>query len=54
MKRISVAGLLSVVAAGQALASDLPLPRPAPPPRAPAAYTPGFNWSGVYFGINGG
>jgi outer membrane immunogenic protein len=40
---------------GAALAADLP---PAPPPRAPAVYTPAvlpvYNWSGVYVGINGG
>jgi outer membrane immunogenic protein len=54
MKRILVAGLLSVVAAGAALASDLPPPQRVPP-RAPVTYVaPVYNWGGFYFGINGG
>jgi outer membrane immunogenic protein len=42
---------------GQAFAADLPEPV-APPPRAPATYIPTvapvYNWSGIYFGVNGG
>ena len=56
MKQIFVAGLLLVVAAGSALASDLPPPQRVPP-RAPAAYVPVaplYKWGGLYFGINGG
>jgi outer membrane immunogenic protein len=52
MMRVLIAlatGLLSA----QALAADLPMRAP-PPPRAPVAYFPDFNWSGVYIGINGG
>jgi outer membrane immunogenic protein len=55
MKRILVSVMLSVVAAGQALAADLPQ---ALPPQAPAAYIPTvvpvYNWGGIYFGVNGG
>lgn len=45
--------------ATQVLASDLPPPTPAPPPRAPAAYVPAvvaqvYNWGGFYFGANAG
>jgi outer membrane immunogenic protein len=56
MKRILVAVMYSVVAAGSALAADLPPPAGAPP-RAPAVYLPPapiYNWSGIYFGVNGG
>lgn len=57
MTRILIAGVLALVAAGQAFAADLPQPAP-PPPRAPAAYIPApspvYNWTGVYLGINGG
>jgi outer membrane immunogenic protein len=60
MKRMLIAGALAFAAVGQALAADLPPPSEpmAPPPRAPATYVPtiapGYNWGGVYFGINGG
>jgi outer membrane immunogenic protein len=57
MKRILLAGAFAVVAAGQALAADLPPPM-APPPRAPATYMPApvpyYNWGGIYFGLNAG
>jgi outer membrane immunogenic protein len=57
MKRILFAGAFAFLAAGPALAADLP-PPPAPPPRAPATYVPApvpyYNWGGIYFGINGG
>jgi outer membrane immunogenic protein len=57
MKRILFAGALAFVAAGQALAADLPPPAP-PPPRAPAAYVPTivpvYNWTGFYIGGNAG
>jgi outer membrane immunogenic protein len=54
MKRVIITALLSLAAAGQALAADLPQPAP-PPPRAPAVYVaPVYNWAGVYIGINGG
>jgi len=57
MKRILFAGAFAFVAAGQALAADLPPPM-APPPRAPAVYMPApvpfYNWGGIYFGLNAG
>lgn len=50
------AAVLSIVAANQAVAADLP--QPAPPPQAPVAYIPTvapvYNWGGIYFGLNGG
>ena len=58
MKRMLMVAALGLVAGGQyALAADLPQ-APAPMPRAPATYVPTiapvYNWSGFYFGINGG
>jgi outer membrane immunogenic protein len=57
MKRLLFASALAFVAAGQALAADLPPPAP-PPPRAPAAYVPTvvpvYNWTGFYIGGNAG
>jgi outer membrane immunogenic protein len=58
MKRILMAGAVSLVAAGTAVAADLPPPNPMPPPRAPATYVPApmpvFTWAGVYLGGNAG
>jgi outer membrane immunogenic protein len=59
MRRVLFAGVFMLAAGGQALAADLPEPEAPPPPRAPATYIPVappafYNWSGVYFGINGG
>jgi outer membrane immunogenic protein len=56
MKRMLFAGALSLFAATPAaFAADLPA---GPPAQAPAAYVPVvapvYNWSGIYFGINGG
>jgi outer membrane immunogenic protein len=55
MKRIVSALMFSLIAAGGALAADLPQ---APPPQAPAMYVPVvapvYNWGGIYVGINGG
>src|SRR5580693_1393445 len=56
MKRILMAGAVTLAALTQAFAADLPPPM-APPPRAPAAYIPAppaWNWSGFYIGLNGG
>jgi|HubBroStandDraft_2_1064218.scaffolds.fasta_scaffold180649_1 outer membrane immunogenic protein len=57
MNRIFVTAMLSIVAAGSALAADLPQPAP-PPPQAPAMYVPtvapAYNWGGIYLGLNGG
>ncbi len=54
MKRLIITALLSIAAAGHALAADLPQPAP-PLPQAPAVYVaPVYNWAGVYIGINGG
>jgi outer membrane immunogenic protein len=57
MKRIFVTAMLSIAAAGSALAADLPQPAP-PPPQAPAMYVPAvapvYNWGGIYIGLNGG
>lgn len=56
MKRLFFATVaaVSVVLAGSASAADLPR-RPAMPAKAPAAYiAPGYNWTGLYLGINGG
>lgn len=55
MKRLLVAGALTLAAVGQVMAADLPLPYPAPQP--PASYYPGaapMNWGGFYIGANGG
>ncbi len=61
MRRILIAAALGFIGmvpgvVGQALAADLP--EPAAPPRAPATYVPMvapvYNWSGIYFGVNGG
>jgi outer membrane immunogenic protein len=56
MKRILITAMLSIAAAGGALAADLP--QPMPPPQAPVAYIPTvapvYNWGGIYVGINGG
>jgi outer membrane immunogenic protein len=54
MKRciIACAGLLAI-AAGAAQAADLP-PRYGAPYKAPVYYSPVYNWTGVYVGINGG
>jgi len=56
MKRTLMTAMLSIAAAGTALAADLP--QPAPPPQAPAVYIPTvapvYNWGGIYVGINGG
>jgi outer membrane immunogenic protein len=52
MRRILIAGICAL-AAGQALAADLP---PSPPPRAPAVYVPPapppFSWTAFYIGGN--
>jgi outer membrane immunogenic protein len=51
MKQIVAAVLLSIFAAGSALAADVELPS------APSGYYPAVqpvNWSGVYVGLNGG
>jgi outer membrane immunogenic protein len=54
MRRILIAGVCAL-AAGQALAADLP---PSPPPRAPAVYVPPapppFSWTAFYIGGNVG
>ena len=57
MKRALLsAAAMAILAAGQALAADLP--QPMPPPQAPVAYVPTvapvYNWGGIYFGVNGG
>jgi outer membrane immunogenic protein len=56
MKRVFVAclGLLAVmVSAAPSTAADLP-PRYARPSAQPAVYSPIYNWTGFYLGINGG
>ena len=51
MNRILAAVLLGA-SATTAMAADLPVPGPLPPP-VPYVY-PAYNWSGFYLGINGG
>ncbi len=55
MKQIIVAAILFLSGAAQSLAADLELPASAPMP-ASSYYpiTQPLNWSGFYFGINGG
>jgi outer membrane immunogenic protein len=56
MKRgvVACAGLLALAfAAGSAMAADLP-PRYQQPYAKVPVYSPGFNWTGFYLGINGG
>ena len=52
MKQVSVALMLSLAGAGQALAADIALPARLPG----ASYFPAatYNWGGGYFGLNGG
>ena len=55
MKRMLIAGVFALTAAGQALAADMPASYPSPQP--PASYYPAaapFNWGGFYVGANGG
>jgi len=55
MMRLFITAILSLAAAGTALAADLPQPAPV---QAPAVYVPTvapvYNWGGIYVGINGG
>lgn len=55
MMRLLITAVAPLLAAGSALAADLPQP---PPPQAPATYlpvaAPVYNWGGIYFGVNGG
>jgi opacity protein-like surface antigen len=53
MKRVIITAMLSILAAGNALAADL---LPAPPPQAQVFVTAPaiYNWAGAYVGINGG
>jgi len=54
MNRILIAGVVGLVAGGQAIAADLPM---ASPPTAPAYYKAAplpFSWTGIYLGVNGG
>jgi len=53
MKRILMAGAFALAAAGQAIAADLPMPGPVPPP-AYIPVVPIYNWTGFYIGVNGG
>jgi outer membrane immunogenic protein len=56
VKPIVVATMLSLVSAVPAMAADIAVPT-SPPPTAPANYYPvtaPINWSGFYFGVNGG
>src|SRR5579872_2576180 len=53
MKRLLIVATLALSAGGQALAADLPAPRPVPPP-AYVPVAPLFSWTGFYIGINGG
>ena len=52
MKRILLAVAFSVVA-GRALAADIPMPSPSPPPIY-LPVVPVYSWTGFYVGANGG
>jgi len=53
MKRLCVALLGLVAMSGAAAAADLGRPAPAPYFKAPV-YSPIYNWTGFYIGVNGG
>lgn len=54
MKRMLFASAIALLAVTPAFAADLPEAAP-PPIKAPAFVPPPlYNWSGIYFGINGG
>ena len=53
MNKLLFAGIaLAAVAAGPALAADLPVRQPVYAP--PRLFVPYFNWTGCYLGLNGG
>ena len=54
MKRSLIAGVVVVAAAAQAAAADLPAPLTRVSPAAYIPVAPVYNWSGIYWGINGG
>lgn len=53
MKKYLLAGLAALTTIGSASAADLTYRRPPPPVAAPI-YSPYYNWTGFYLGINGG
>jgi outer membrane immunogenic protein len=57
MNRMLFAAAIAL-AASPALAADLPVQNPPPPPQAPSTYiptvAPEYNWGGLYIGLNGG
>lgn len=54
MKPIAVAIILSLLSAGGALAADVELPASLPASRPIYPVAAPIDWSGIYFGINGG
>ncbi len=55
MKRLCLGFTALLALAGAAAAADLSQPAPQPYyPKAPVAFAPPYNWTGFYFGINGG
>jgi outer membrane immunogenic protein len=53
MMKYLLAGLAALTTVGSASAADLTYRRPPPPVAAPI-YSPYYNWTGFYVGINGG
>ena len=54
MKRVLLACCGVIALAGAAVAADLSRRPPPPVVKAPPAYPTIYNWTGLYFGVNGG